>query len=170
MNDKQFSRRDWFRLRTKATSTSSDLAQSDKHFLGHETATGNHRSDPGLPETSRQLTEIELPPNHDGMDLNQLPPMREALLGIEQIAALFSDIAEFAAEIQLMQRKTGQGRAVGANVSTSRQLQAAKSALLEGQVPRIQIRYRWQNALWIDTLTRKERQFQLVRIRHETVG
>ncbi len=169
MNDKQFSRRDWFRLGTKAPSTRK-LDQSNNRSLGHNTETGNHQPDPGLPETSRQLTEIQLPPNHDGMDLNQLPPMREALLDIEQIASLFSDIAECASDIQLMQRKTGQGRAVGANVSTNRQLQVAKSALLEGQVPRIQIRYRWQNALWIDTLTRKERQFQLIRIRHETVG
>ena len=46
------------------------------------------------------------------------------------------------------------------------QLELAHDAILDGSVGKIQIRYRWQDSLWIDTLERKDDVFRLVRIVH----
>lgn len=148
MNDsKKVSRRDWFRLRIPRENQMLSSVE-DK------------------PKTGDTLRPVELPPNHDGMDLSQLPPMREANLTQEQVNALFQDIESLATDIQLMQRARQSNRASAANVSSKEQLQLAHSALLSGSVPRIQIRYRWQDSLWIDTLSSSGGEFELVRIAH----
>jgi hypothetical protein len=142
----KMSRRDWFRLR---------VAPSNP-LLGHETSTAN----------SNVLKPIEHPPNHDGLDLSELPPMRQAVLSIEQVNTLFSDIGGLATDIQLMQRAAHSARATAQIANTTEQLDFARQALVHGTIPRIQIRYRWQNSLWIDTLKREPDGFQLVRISH----
>lgn len=148
-NSQKMSRRDWFRLRKPQTNQT----------LG--------ATPPNPPET---LKEIEHPPNHDGMDLSLLPPMREALLSTEQVEALFTDIAGLASDVQLMQRANKAQRATAQAANTKEQLALAKTALVNGDVPRVQIRYRWEGSLWIDTLVNQESQgFKLVRITHESV-
>jgi hypothetical protein len=112
------------------------------------------------------LAPIELPVNHDGMELSQLPPMREALLSASQIEALFADITNLATNVLLMQRMDGAQRASATAVSASDQLMAAQQALLAGKIQRVQVRYSWDNSAWIDTLERKTNEFRLVRIAH----
>ena len=142
--DKRMSRRDWFRLKTPAAN----------RMLGQQTRSTTN---------NQELQPIELPPNHDGMDLSELPPMREALLSCDQIGVLFGDIASQASDIQLMQRRA---RSATPAKDGRDQLELAHNAILDGSVGKIQIRYRWQDSLWIDTLERKDDVFRLVRIVH----
>lgn len=139
-------RRDWFRLRILR----------ENRMLGEKD------------NSTRQdvLQPTAQPPNHDGMDLSQLPPLREALLNDEQIDQLFSDIGCLATEVSLMQRPVGAARANAQIANSIDQLEFAKCALLSGKMPRVQIRYRWQNALWIDTLARQVDGVRLIRIQH----
>ncbi|PHS13984.1 MAG: hypothetical protein COA78_06270 [Blastopirellula sp.] len=142
------SRRDWFRLKIPHQNQS----------LGVDEPTAN---------VSKQLEPIEHPPNHDGLDLNELPPMREALLSEDQLAMLFGDIEKLATEVQLMQRNSRtSGPNDRAKMDQSSSLSSAKDALLQNKTKRLQIRYRWNDTLWIDTLERKDLGFRLVRISH----
>jgi hypothetical protein len=113
------SRRDWFRLKIPHQNQS----------LGVDEATA---------EVSKQLEAIEHPPNHDGLDLNELPPMREALLSEEQLAMLFGDIGKLGTEVQLMQRNS---RASGPNqrakMDQSSNLATAKDALIQKSIVRL---------------------------------
>ena len=144
-SDKKMSRRDWFRLKTPAAN----------QMLGQQTES---------PKNNNQaLQPIDLPPNHDGMDLSELPPMREALLSDEQLGVLFADIASQATDIQLIQRRSHS--ATTANDGRER-LELANKAILDGSVEKIQIRYRWQDGLWIDTLEKTDDRYRLVRIVH----
>jgi hypothetical protein len=119
-----------------------------------------------LPNAPR-LRPMELPPNNDGMDLNALPPMCEALISREEVRVLFSDLADHAENIQLFhkERNSRGDQHVGSN---SERLHIASSALLQGLTARIQIRYSWNGAHWIDTLEAKEAGYRLVRIEHRT--
>ncbi|MEZ6093426.1 MAG: hypothetical protein R3C03_04190 [Pirellulaceae bacterium] len=144
---KKLSRRDWFRLRVPRTNKS----------LGNEETTIERDV----------LTPIEHPPNHDGLDLAALPPMREAVLSIEQVESLFSDISDLATDIQLMQRTRNANRATAKHANSAEQLNVAKAAMLTGSIPRMQIRYRWEESLWIDTLSaQSDGVYKLVRIAH----
>jgi hypothetical protein len=140
------SRRDWFRLR---------LPQQSQRLGAAETETS---ASPGL-------RAIEKPPNHDGMNLDDLPPLREASLSRAEVAALFDDIQSQASDVQLMQRR-GASK-TRADVNAQATLAAAKEAFLGGNVKRLQIRYRWQDALWIDTLEQQGSATRLVRISHQ---
>ncbi len=53
-----------------------------------------------------------------------------------------------------------------ANADTAKNLQLARAALLTGAIARIQIRYRWQDTLWIDTLESKPDGYRIIRIAH----
>lgn len=141
----EMTRRDWFRLRSTQPNRS----------LGAQGGKGTENPD---------LAPIDLPPNHHGMDLSELPPMREAMLTVDQVSLLFGDIDRFAQEVQLFQRAR-QARA-RATFSSQNDLALAKQALLSGKVSRVQIRYRWQDSHWIDTLERREEGTRLVRIAH----
>lgn len=146
--ENKMSRRDWFRLKSPKSPVLNQ-------WLGKQSETS---------KVSQGLQPVELPPNHDGMDLAELPPMREAFLSVEEIGSLFADIASLATDIQLMQRRQTKGIA---NVGIDKEkLELARIAFLDGSVAKIQIRYRWQDALWIDTLERKEKGFRLLRIVH----
>ncbi len=140
----QVTRRDWFRLRTNPVGQLLDSPVS---------------------ENQAGLQPIAHPENHDGLDLTLLPPMREALLTPAQVGSLFEDINVLASDVQLMQRSI-ELRQKATTLPVSTQLAVARDSLLTGQIPRLQIRYRWQEALWIDTLERRSDGVRLVRIQH----
>lgn len=149
----ELSRRDWFRLR-----------------LPHQTPPAV--ATPALGENANadspgELKAIEHPPNHDGMDLRDLPPLREAMLGVGDVKSLLKDIQTHGADVQLMQKRAAPN--ARANVDASSSLNAAGELFLSGTVKRLQIRYRWQNALWIDTLAQQPDGIRLVRVSHQSL-
>ncbi len=153
----KISRRAWFRLRPpepppEPSSTPESLPEKARAASVGQTAAG--------------LSDIAHPPNHDGMDLSKLPPMREALLSAEQVSELFADIEQLGTETLLMQRSSREVRANVTSADTAKNLQLAEAALLTGVIARIQIRYRWQDTLWIDTLESKPDGYRIVRIAH----
>lgn len=150
MSAEKMSRRDWFRLRVSR----------ENRTLGHDSST----------DCQSGLKPIEHPPNHDGLDLNQLPPMREAVLSAEQVIALFADVGGFATDILLMQQSSATSKANASRLNSVDQLNLAKTALLSGEIKRVQIRYHWQNTHWIDTLKRDQNGFKLVRIAHDVMS
>lgn len=158
----KLSRRQWFRLRMP-------YPNKNHHEPSPENAQPVGRLANFAQAASNGLQPIEHPPNHDGLDLAKLPPMREAILSCEEVSDLFADIEQLASDVLLMQRPTGAQRANASSADDYQQLEAAKHALLNGVVPRLQIRYRWQNSHWIDTLRRENNGFHLVRINHQTM-
>lgn len=139
----KLSRRDWFRLRRAKPAIGASVG-----------------------EQARGLKPIAHPENHDGMDLSQLPPMREAVLTPGDVEQLFADIEQLASDVLLMQRSTRAARAVASRAETSERLGAAKRGLLSGELPRLQLRYQWQDTAWIDTLETRPDGFRLIRIAH----
>ena len=133
------SRRDW--LQTLLSKQRSPLL-------------GNHQADNGDGSSPTWENSDGVPPD--------LPPMREAWLSETQVRQLFSDIESAATDIRLMQRRTR-----SADSSHPLPLQQVASALLSGGLSKVQIRYRWNQAAWIDTLeAHPNQQFRLVRISH----
>jgi len=157
------SRRAWFRLRAPEPEIEPQPTPELPPAIKPESAIERTAA---VGPTAVGLSEVAHPPNHDGMDLSALPPMREALLSAEQVEELFSDIEQLGTEILLMQRSSREARANVANIDTARNLQIAKTLLLSGTIARIQIRYRWQDTLWIDTLESKPDGYRIIRIAH----
>ena len=153
----KMSRRAWFRLRPPEPETEPQPTLESPPEKSRTASVG---------QTAVGLADIAHPPNHDGMDLAELPPMREALLLAEQVSELFADIEQLGTEILLMQRASRDARANVSNADTARNLQIARTALLSGAIARIQIRYRWQDTLWIDTLESKPEGYRIIRIAH----
>ena len=147
----KLTRRDWFRL-SKPT---RDNLMGDECTLNASSA-----------EVGNGLQAIEHPPNHDGMNLEDLPPLREAMLTEADVAALFDDIRTHGTEVQLMQKRGA--RNSHASVNSDSSLQVAKRLFLSGEVQRLQVRYRWNALLWIDTLVRQAAGTRLVRVSHQT--
>ena len=58
------------------------------------------------------------------------------------------------------------GGAANNEPAAAEQLAAARAALLDGTVRQLQIRYCWQETLWIDTLKTESDGYHLVRIAH----
>lgn len=153
------SRRDWFRLlpRGAESATATQTAASEPvPAAAHSMGPSPHG-----------LQAIPPPQNHDGMNLADLPPMREAFLSEEQVRQLFADIEALASDILLMQRLAGSTRATASSASTAEQLGTARRSLLAGAIARVQIRYRWQDTHWIDTLERRDSGIRLVRVAHD---
>ena len=148
MNQPLISRRDWFRLRLASDSADSRPARD------------------GVSAETTPLQPVPAPPEHDGMGLSQLPPMREALLDELQLDQLLGDIHALGENVLLMHRDSGQTRRWDGSLPLSEQLAAAGSGLRTGQLQRLQIRYQWEGADWIDTLERRDQSFRLARIRH----
>ena len=134
----EMSRRDWFRLR---------LPDESNRALGNE---------------SSRTSAVEQPVNHAGMDLSELPPVHEAFLSAAEVEVLFSDISYFGREVLVM---TSARSAPTQNAAPA--LEQAKKNLLAGKLPKIQIRYQWRGAKWIDTLQQTEQGYRIVRIAHE---
>jgi hypothetical protein len=65
-----------------------------------------------------------------------------------------------------MQRLAGSAHATASSTSSTEQLRMAQQSLLTGAIARIQIRYRWEDCHWIDTLERHDSDVRLVRIAH----
>jgi hypothetical protein len=149
-NENKMSRRDWFRLRPYRAAPEK-IADRNEHSMGDQ---------------SQNLQPVPQPVNHDGMDLSELPPMREAFLSEEQVRQLFNDIETLASDILLMQRTPGSQRAIASRATIAAQLHQALESLLSGTIPRIQIRYHWQQMNWIDTLEHGENSIRLIRIAH----
>lgn len=152
------SRRDWFRL----------LPQSSGSKRPADSAAGSAEAavTPSMGATPQGLQAIPHPENHHGMNLADLPPMREAVLSEEQVRQLFADIEALASDVLLMQRLPGSTRAAVSTASSAEQLRAAQQSLLTGAIARCQIRYGWEGTHWIDTLERRDTGVRLVRIAH----
>lgn len=161
MTESKMSRRAWFRLRPP-TPAAPPAAEPPVAPVAKPIR------DPTVGQQTIGLAPIEQPPNHDGMDLSKLPPMREAVLSPEQVSELFSDIEELGTDVLLMQRRSSaaRDRATASLTNTANQLEIARTSLLSGKIPRVQIRYRWQDSLWIDTLEAKPDGFRIIRIAH----
>lgn len=155
---KKMSRRDWFRL--------SPSRPESEALEGNAPSKTGSAAAPSMGASPHGLQTIPHPENHDGMDLAELPPMREALLTEEQVRQLFADIETLATDVLLMQRLAGSARALSAVASTAEQLRTACQSLLSGTIPRVQIRYHWQAVHWIDTLECHDAGIRLVRIAH----
>jgi hypothetical protein len=136
-DQQQLSRRDWFRLRVPKQN--HDSLGSDQHG---------------------GLQPLAEPPNHDGLNLAELPPVHETILAPEQVRALFSDLRHHAHDVQLMVR----GNAA-TDSELSERLRLTCDRLLNGDISKMQVRYHWQDARWIDTLERKPDGIRIVRIR-----
>ena len=147
----KLTRRDWFRL---SKPTRDNLMGDDCKLKGAPV------------EAENGLQPIEHPPNHDGMNLEDLPPLREAMLTEADVASLFDDIRDHGTDVQLMQKRGA--RNSHANASSDSSMQLAKRLFLSGEVKRLQVRYRWNALLWIDTLVRQEEGTRLVRVSHQT--
>jgi hypothetical protein len=139
---------------------------SRRGFFSSRRATNNQSLGPCGTKSpnSEGLQPIEKPPNHDGMNLDELPPLREAMLSRDEIASLFDDIQNQGTDITLMQRPSSQ--TTRSNLDTNSTLAAAKIAFLRGDIKRLQIRYRWRELLWIDTLEQQGQAARLVRVSH----
>jgi hypothetical protein len=137
----QMSRRDWFRLRVPASQP------SPQPKLGDQQQTG--------------LQPLDEPVNHGQVDLASLPPMHEAVLDAKDVALLFTDIKQHAKEVTLIARN-----ARSSKPDQAEKLAVACEQLLTGKVSKLQIRYHWTNARWIDTLQHVPGGFRLVRIQH----
>lgn len=157
MTDAKMSRRAWFRLRPPTQQEPPAPAAAIEPIR-----------DPAVGQQTIGLAPVEQPPNHDGMDMSELPPMREAILSKEQVDELFADIEGLGTDVLLMQRRTAaaRDRATASPANTANNLQIARTSLLSGKIPRVQIRYRWQDSLWIDTLEAKPEGFRIIRIAH----
>lgn len=159
-NSNTMSRRDWFRLLPRHTESQTEIVACETVGTAtHSMGTAPHG-----------LQAIPHPENHDGMNLAELPPMREAVLSHEQVQQLFADIETLAGDVLLMQRLTGSARATASTISTAEQLRSAQQSLLSGAIPRVQIRYHWNASNWIDTLERRDAGVRLVRIAHAQPG
>jgi hypothetical protein len=152
MNEKPITRRDWFRLKQRPDILSDSAAEAPAR----------------LPRVLDQnFDSIPLPPNHDGLDLSALPPICEAMLDAVKVSELANDISELGQEVTLMQRSAAEGQAVASKATTQSKLSLAFDSLLTGRIQRLQIRYHWNGANWIDTLERRNEQFRLVRVCHQ---
>lgn len=169
----KMSRRDWFRLSPRTDKSDSEASVPDASVPDAKMpvtsvaeATASRKSIPTMGQSKNGLQPIAQPENHDGMNLSELPPMREALLSEQQVRELFNDISTQATDVLLMQRSAKSRRASSALSATTEQMMTACESVVSRTVPRIQIRYSWQAANWIDTLECKEDGFRLVRITH----
>ncbi|MBL8815098.1 MAG: hypothetical protein JNL58_03630 [Planctomyces sp.] len=161
----KMTRRDWFRLRPPRLEPD---AQSDAVRISGPEADGNStsQSHDTLGQSHNTLQPVSQPANHAGLNLEELPPMREAMLSAEQVQQLFADIELLGSDILLMQRLPQSQRSSVSSTATAEQLRLAQSTLLTGTIPRVQIRYAWQSVNWIDTLERRDDGIRLVRIKH----
>jgi len=87
-----------------------------------------------------------------------LSQLHEATLDEDTIDALFADLAT-RTEVDQVLVKGGSM----ANAGTAPSLSDARSALVSGAALGVQIRYRWQERWWIDTLMRTPVGIRIVR-------
>lgn len=87
-----------------------------------------------------------------------LPQLSSAILDAATLSALFADLSACAEVDQVLVKD-----AAGTNAATAPSLDAAQSALAAG-ARAVQIRYRWQERWWFDTLMRTPDGVRIVRM------
>ena len=90
-----------------------------------------------------------------------LPDVYQAELDAATLAQLVSDLETFAEVLEI--RETGASRAYGETAPLS--LARATERLASGAVRGVQVRYRHEGGLWMDTLMRQGDVTRLVRLR-----
>lgn len=88
-----------------------------------------------------------------------VPAMWQADLDATALEQLFADLTA-SAEVLSLQGKAGAGRCASAEPLT---LASARERLTSREIAGVQIRYRFENREWIDTLLRVGHGFRLVR-------
>jgi Fe-S-cluster-containing hydrogenase component 2 len=112
-----------------------------------------------LPNADRPTTRA-LDLSADGPTQIELPVLREAELDANGLRALFRDL-ETAAEIEEVRCKGARGRRADARTMSAAE---ALTGLLAGRVRGVQIRYRYQDELWCDTILASETGHRVVRV------
>lgn len=92
-----------------------------------------------------------------------LPEMSDAVLSDDEVAALMRDLRTLTTIDEIIV-KAGPGRADDAPQLT---LDDAAQMLFERTVRGVQVRYRYDDALWMDTLMPVAEGIRLVRVRHD---
>lgn len=77
-----------------------------------------------------------------------MPEMREGQLGTAQVEQLFSDLASCTQVLAILEKGGQQDHAKSNNTDLS----AARDRFLNREILAVQIRYHYDNAVWIDTL------------------
>lgn len=158
MNNRPPSRRDLFHLgrsNSVGAKTHASLATPS-----------SQSAPPTCGSPSILQNRIDCPPSHGSVDPAILPPVTEALLGDSDVLQLLADIGSCASQITLMHRRLTGNASPGSSGISSAQLMAAWDILTTGQTNRLQIRYLWAQASWIDTIESRPDGFRLVRIQH----
>jgi len=194
-NSNKLTRRDWFRLKKPHQNRwlSAKEQQGKPDEQGRETAelasqtsgqcptpppsddnATSQAPTPARPAREQNAMEpVASPINHAGMDLSELPHMREAELGRQDITDLFEDLGKLASNVTMRQRLSQPGHSIPDDPQPihrrpiREQLTTAKQALFSGNINRLQIRYDWDGCHWIDTLERSEAGYRLLRIQHQ---
>jgi len=91
-----------------------------------------------------------------------LPPMSDAVLDDEQLAALFRDYRQCAQSIETL-LKPGPGFV---STGPSPPLDEIETLIRERRIRGLQVRYVYQNSLWFDTLMVLPNGVRLIRISH----
>jgi hypothetical protein len=90
-----------------------------------------------------------------------LPPLQQSLLDEETLAALFVDLRQCASIIEVIIKQGPRDMALEARPS----LDEAETLLRQGKVRGVQVRYRFEQAEWCDTLIATPSGVRLTRIR-----
>lgn len=101
---------------------------------------------------------LRRPDDSFGPKPDELPPLTQALLTAGEVDRLFDDIAQHATDVALV-TQTSRG--------SHDLLQVAKRQLMDGTIQRVQLRYVWDGASWIDTLDHRSNRIKLVRMRSQ---
>ncbi len=93
-----------------------------------------------------------------------LPELHGATLSMDQVAALFGDIAACAELLEILPKYAATERVPDRSALTLDQA----AGLLQSRVVRgLQLRYRYEGAVWCDTLMQASEGYRIVRIRHD---
>ena len=92
--------------------------------------------------------------------LDEFPDVYEALLDADTEDALFRDLASVAGGTEVSVKLAATRRTDSQQVFT---LNEARNALRAGEVRAVQVRYRHDGKLWIDTLLRIDGHTKLIR-------
>ena len=93
----------------------------------------------------------------------ELPELNQAVLDGPTVDQLFSDVAQCTQVVEII-LKQAPCEYVGQEAVT---LETARQLLQSGAIRGAQIRYRYENAEWWDTLIRVGNEIRLTRIRHD---
>ena len=91
-----------------------------------------------------------------------LPEVFQAELDEATLAKLFEDLAAHATVLEIREKSAARSRG---EATEALDLERARARLEAGEVRAIQIRYRHEGALWMDTLMRGPTLVRLVRTR-----